>query len=37
MTPNSTGSDMLPGELATARISDLYCDHTRDILGYALR
>lgn len=37
MTRDSTGPDTLGGELAAARISDLYRDHARDILGYALR
>jgi RNA polymerase sigma-70 factor (ECF subfamily) len=37
MTRNSTGSDTLPRELAAGRISDLYRNHARDILGYALR
>lgn len=37
MTRNASGSDTPPRELAAARISDLYRDHARDILGYALR
>jgi RNA polymerase sigma-70 factor, ECF subfamily len=37
MTPNLAAKETLPGELAAARVSDLYRDHARDILGYALR
>lgn len=33
----STGSETLQDELAAARISDLYRNHARDVLGYALR
>jgi RNA polymerase sigma factor (sigma-70 family) len=32
-----TGAETLDGELANARISELYRDHARDVLGYALR
>ena len=37
MTRNSTVTDGLPRELAEARFSDLYRDHARELLGYALR
>lgn len=37
MTGNSTGTEALPRELSATRLSDLYRDHARDILGYALR
>ena len=37
MRRNSAETDALARELAEARISDLYRDHAREILGYALR
>jgi len=37
MTGDSAVTDDLPRELARARFSDLYRDHARDLLGYALR
>jgi RNA polymerase sigma factor (sigma-70 family) len=37
MKRDSAVSDVLPRELAAARISDLYRDHARELLGYALR
>jgi RNA polymerase sigma-70 factor, ECF subfamily len=37
MTRDSAVTDDLPRELAEARFSDLYRDHARGLLGYALR
>ena len=37
MTGDSAVTHDLPRELAEARFSDLYRDHARDLLGYALR
>jgi RNA polymerase sigma-70 factor (ECF subfamily) len=37
MTRDFTGTDGLPRELAELRFADLYRDHVRELLGYALR
>src|SRR6476646_3486087 len=37
MGADAAVKETLPREIAEARINDLYRDHARDILGYALR